>query len=535
MNAILDFLTENWEMLSLLIYEIIVRVWPTKWNLSILDQTMKLIGTILKNRRVPQGDENVERKADGSLVNAVKVDLTKHIIKSLLVVMLVGVFACSSQAQQWENYKGIRLVNNRDTAQQLAVQGSLFFDDVLDSLYLYDGARWLNLSRAASNGGGGGLMTASNGLSVSGSDVRLGGNLNSNTIIGLNSQQVEFSGAATWLIVRHSSADFGSTSYSTLRANTSGLTILGTLGTLKYNDDKVSAYDDRTVPDWGNVKSLVAIPANHVPYGNGTGITSEAAFQYLAANNLLLLGNGSLAATSGTGETRISGVSSPVYNGGVQISQGSKPVTRLTNAGLNLTSTSANADSLWIRNDAISLNQDGNGLTKTLTIQAGQTAGRHAYMTLSHINSANSTLQLKADIYSLVTEPAAGTGKLLTRETGGRIGTLEPISTYTPTFSNTSNITSILERKVIVTRLGNTVRVDFSIDADIGSNPIFDMDLPVPTDFTSADDVIGMAWLGGASSSCEVITNVADDRVTFSISNNAEILGTVTGYFMYQL
>lgn len=340
MNAILDFLTENWEMLSLLIYEIVVRVWPTKWNLSILDQTMKLIGTILKNRRIPRGDENVERKADGTLVNAVKVDLTKHIIKSLLVVMLVGVFAYSSQAQQWENFKGIRLVNNRDTTQQLAVQGSLFFDDVLDSLYLYDGTRWLNLSRAGSNGGG----------------------------------------------------------------------------------------------------ASVVIPSGQVPYGTGTGITSELAFKYFPSNNRLQLDNGSLRIPSVLGETSIHAPQSQGHNGGVQIVSGTKPVTRLTNFGLNLTSTNSNADSLWIRNTAIMLNQDGNGLLKTLSIQAGPSTGAHAFITLSHSQPTKSELGLKADEYWLLTEPSpsAGTGKLLTREIDGTIGVETIPSTRIP-FGSVNN------------------------------------------------------------------------------------------------
>lgn len=525
MNAILDFLTENWEMLSLLIYEIVVRVWPTKWNLSILDQTMKLIGTILKNRRVPQGDENVERKADGTLVNAVKVDLTKHIIKSLLVVMMVGVFACSSQAQQWENYKGIRLVNNRDTAQQIAVQGSLFFDDVLDSLYLYDGARWLNLSRAASNGGGGGLMTASNGLNVLGSDVRLGGSLtqpvNITGLTATNTFSIEQDGTAV-LHVNNNFLTLGRSGYTQFRLSNSGsithAEITGNTGLLKYSSDKFSNYDDRTVPDWGNVKSLLAIPSQRVPYGTGTGITHSPNFTFNSTTRTLTITPPNGAVDGAIGIGGVSGLNNIIQQTG--------PTGATTYSTTHFPGQSQYHQTM------------GGGVFNRTEVDASKIQfTRSGSSDPAYITSQTALIIGAVDslVINPLYAPAPGSGKLLTMETSGRIGTLDAVSTYSPTFYNTSNITSILERKVIVTRLGNTVRVDFSIDADIGSNPIFDMDLPVPVDFTSADDVIGMAWLGGASSSCEVITNVADDRVTFAITNNPEILGTLTGYFIYQL
>jgi hypothetical protein len=82
---------------------------------------------------------------------AYNFDFRKIAVWFVVVLMWVCVmmmaFSCS--AQTWNNFKGIRLVNNSDTTKQLAVQGSLFFDDQLDSLYLYDGTKWINLSRGA--------------------------------------------------------------------------------------------------------------------------------------------------------------------------------------------------------------------------------------------------------------------------------------------------------------------------------------------------------------------------------------------------
>jgi hypothetical protein len=146
MKLLLDLFIENWIFIAPVLYEIIARIWPSKINISVLDAIWKVINVLIPNRRQPDGNEKeVTTDKSGQLVNKVKVRVGRHIVRTLLI-LTISLSACG---QTWQNFKGIRLVNNSDTTAQLAVQGSLFFDDQVDSLYLYDGTKWINLSRGA--------------------------------------------------------------------------------------------------------------------------------------------------------------------------------------------------------------------------------------------------------------------------------------------------------------------------------------------------------------------------------------------------
>lgn len=179
MNDILDMILENWEIVGAIAYEVIARIWPTRWNLSILDNGWKILNLVLPNLRKRSAKDKYVRVSDANEVifsatgataklekNTVNVPVTRHILFALTLFVLAS---CNSSAQTWQSFKGIRLVNNSDTTAQLHVQGSLFFDDVVDSLYLYNGSRWLNLSRGAVKQSGAywplsGTVNASNAL-----------------------------------------------------------------------------------------------------------------------------------------------------------------------------------------------------------------------------------------------------------------------------------------------------------------------------------------------------------------------------------
>jgi len=78
MEKIIDFIVANWEWLSLIVAEIALRVWPTKWNLSILDNLLKLINLIITNRRKPDGTENLSPRDPSK--NVIAVDVDHHVI-----------------------------------------------------------------------------------------------------------------------------------------------------------------------------------------------------------------------------------------------------------------------------------------------------------------------------------------------------------------------------------------------------------------------------------------------------------------------
>jgi len=78
MKNVLEWLAKNWFFIAPVIYELLVRVIPTKWNVSILDNFMKLLNAIITNKRIPDPDDKPAKEPGKNLV---PVDTKKHIIK----------------------------------------------------------------------------------------------------------------------------------------------------------------------------------------------------------------------------------------------------------------------------------------------------------------------------------------------------------------------------------------------------------------------------------------------------------------------
>jgi hypothetical protein len=85
MKNLIELLTtllfENWLLIGPVIYEFIARLWPTRWNVSILDAIWKVISTLIPNTRKPDGTEQIETDKSGQLVNKVKIRVGRHIVK----------------------------------------------------------------------------------------------------------------------------------------------------------------------------------------------------------------------------------------------------------------------------------------------------------------------------------------------------------------------------------------------------------------------------------------------------------------------
>lgn len=81
-KLLLHFLLSNWPIFGPVAYEIIARVWPTKWNISLLDNVWKIVNLLIKNKRVPDGTESVVgTDAKGQPINNVQVKVKTHILK----------------------------------------------------------------------------------------------------------------------------------------------------------------------------------------------------------------------------------------------------------------------------------------------------------------------------------------------------------------------------------------------------------------------------------------------------------------------
>lgn len=169
MEKILDFLTENWVWIAPALYEILVRVWPTKFNVSLLDNLWKIVNLIITNRRIKQPlDYMVEPNK-----NSVNVPTNKHILFSIVyVLMLLPAF---SYAQIWQNFKGVRLVNVLDSTTVLPIQGSIYYNEQSDKFRVYQNGAWRDM--IGSTSGGISAVKAGNGLTAVSSDSVVLGSL----------------------------------------------------------------------------------------------------------------------------------------------------------------------------------------------------------------------------------------------------------------------------------------------------------------------------------------------------------------------
>lgn len=70
--AIIDFIKDNWLIISPIIYEILVRAIPTKWNASIIDYIIGILNAIVENKRIPQPGDVPAPNEKGNNLIAVK-------------------------------------------------------------------------------------------------------------------------------------------------------------------------------------------------------------------------------------------------------------------------------------------------------------------------------------------------------------------------------------------------------------------------------------------------------------------------------
>lgn len=188
MKEVLNFILENWVWLSPILLEILLRLMPTDKDTSIISNAFKLLNKIIPNIRKPKVEDKAALQSDGTLKNVVAVNTKRHIIP---IVLLLSVISFGASAQIWQNFKGIRLVNEAKPITQLQpVSASITW--ALDSvggtkdLYAYDTA-WFKLRQ----GGGGGSVDSvksGNGITVDNTDaanpiINLGGFLTDDVLI----------------------------------------------------------------------------------------------------------------------------------------------------------------------------------------------------------------------------------------------------------------------------------------------------------------------------------------------------------------
>jgi len=93
MKTVIDFILKHWDLIAPAIYEIIVRVIPTKKNLSLIDNGWKILNLIIKNKRKPDVNDVMESYSGNEFKNKISVPQSKHILFSLLILISFSSFA----------------------------------------------------------------------------------------------------------------------------------------------------------------------------------------------------------------------------------------------------------------------------------------------------------------------------------------------------------------------------------------------------------------------------------------------------------
>lgn len=358
LNFIWGYIVEHWETVGLIIYEIIARVWPTKYNISILDNVWKIVNFVMENKRKASGHEQIIDITKNNVpVNNVKAKVTQHVLKTLLILFMFGISFASS-AQNWQAFKGVWLKNYaipsaipaRPTGYtQIASSGN-------GTLWGYDSAGRFNLR---GSGGSGTLTGAANGLHLStdGTKVRLGGTIINDTIIG--GAGLTFSGTTltinptTWNVQKAPTITAGQKFVFVPSATTSGMNV-GSIasnptvladGDLYYNS-ATGVLSTRIIGVTYGVNHMVSadFPVSRVPFNhaNANGrLTSDADFSFNTTGNVLNIGDLNMGNASLAGATRTitaTGSATDVGLNSVTKGAGTIQYTFGTGDGLNFSS-----------------------------------------------------------------------------------------------------------------------------------------------------------------------------------------------------
>jgi hypothetical protein len=164
MEKMISFAFENWEIISAVILWVGVRIIPTKKNYDLLAIIVDFIGNkIVPNKRIVTLHDELSEKKEGGVLG-----------KGLHLLLFLSLGYLPLNAQLNGNFKTLRLVNVSDSTTVVPVNATIYYNEQTGKLRAFENGVWKDLI-STGGGGGGGVTTASNGLSISGSDVRLGG------------------------------------------------------------------------------------------------------------------------------------------------------------------------------------------------------------------------------------------------------------------------------------------------------------------------------------------------------------------------
>ncbi len=411
-NLIFQFIIDNWKFF-VSGYELFVRIIPTKWNLSIIDNIWKVLDFIVKNKRIPNGTEKKETLTDTE--NIIKVKINKHILRSVLLFILIIGGCSKSDAQIWQNFKGLRLVNEVQPITNLPpVSASITWalDSVggTKSLYAYDTA-WFKLRQPSS---GLSSIVGYNGLtSINDDSVRLGGTLIQSTTInggiGTNDFSIGDGNPVGNLTIAAENIEMASTLGDLQMGANTGDVLLETNKKMYFNSKRTlnNTNDSLLVISSGQLQRRSAttiglqgtLTAPRIPFASASNtLTDKAGFIYTTVSDILdippagafRLNNGGSGVTSLQSEQLTSSddlliniadqltMSAPsafINSTSTTISSG---IGGIGNILLTNASGTSGSDINLLANDDLSLTANGDDMTITafdkVDIQTGATA-----------------------------------------------------------------------------------------------------------------------------------------------------------------
>jgi hypothetical protein len=183
MDKSLNFLTDNWKTISAivtLLYELLVRLYPTDKNRSILDFSYKVISLLIPNRATT----STYIGKDKSLIDETK----NHVVKIIVLLMMIS---CSSfgqlnvTAKAYRSYNADSLtVRTQITGLQLMYKqvGCIYYNTQSYKWRVYQDSVWYDLLQKGSS------FTLANGnaTTANGNKVDLGGSQSGNVLINPN-------------------------------------------------------------------------------------------------------------------------------------------------------------------------------------------------------------------------------------------------------------------------------------------------------------------------------------------------------------
>src|SRR6185369_10197642 len=163
-QMIIDFIADNWQYIApVLMYEITVRLKPTKQNLSLMDALFKFVSFILPNYSSHATELIKTDKVTGEALDE-KTDVTmKHVVKLIILFCFISFSSFAQLNQSAKAYFSYNADSATIRTNMANIQlyygnsGGLYYNKQSSKWRIYSDSTWHDL--LGGSGGGSGTVT----------------------------------------------------------------------------------------------------------------------------------------------------------------------------------------------------------------------------------------------------------------------------------------------------------------------------------------------------------------------------------------